>query len=287
MRCAVTGSNGYIGRHVVASLLDLGHDVIAVSRGPERGLVRPTEYVQLDVLETPTCAFQALHEPDVCIHLAWQDGFQHRSLSHFKNIQSHITFLENLISGGLKHFVGLGTMHEIGYHVGPISGATPANPVHPYGIAKNYLRQVQAYLCESQGVAQQWLRCFYIVGDDEKNNSVFTKLLAAAQRGESSMPFNSGELLYDFIEVKELAKLIATVSTQSKVTGTINCASGRPVALRTMIERFIVLHALSIVPRWGELPSRPYDSPAIWADVSKLDAAMTAASHVEQTNNDV
>lgn len=30
MKVAVTGANGYIGRHVVSSLLELGHQVVAV-----------------------------------------------------------------------------------------------------------------------------------------------------------------------------------------------------------------------------------------------------------------
>jgi hypothetical protein len=41
---------------------------------------------------------------------------------------------------------------------------------------------------------------------------------------------------------------------------------------------FIAEHQLRIKPVWGEFPARPYESKAIWGDVTKLNAARAAAA---------
>jgi dTDP-6-deoxy-L-talose 4-dehydrogenase (NAD+) len=79
---------------------------------------------------------------DVCIHLAWRDGFNHRSEYHIQSIPQHFTFIRTLLAGGLKQLAVMGSMHEVGYHEGMISEQTPCNPSSYYGIGKNTLRQV-------------------------------------------------------------------------------------------------------------------------------------------------
>jgi len=270
----VTGGGGYLGRHIVQALKSDGHRVTAVVRNKASRAVDATSY---DVLSSTPDVFEQLGRPDVCIHAAWENGFNHSQDSHLDNLPHHIAFLQNMLRGGLKHVATLGTVHEIGYHVGPVSEHTPANPTTAYGIAKNHLQRVQKLLCEKHGVTDQWLRCYYVVGEDKLNNSVFAKILAAVEKGQTTFPLNSGEMLYDFIDVRQLGRLVADVTSQKSVTGIINCCSGEPVTLKTMIERFIATNNLPIQPKWGEFPSRPYDSKAIWGDKMKLDLAVRAS----------
>ncbi|UXN66754.1 hypothetical protein N8E89_19290 (plasmid) [Phyllobacterium sp. A18/5-2] len=102
------------------------------------------------------------------------------------------------------------------------------------------------------------------------NNSIFTKLLKAEAEGKSEFPLNTGELLYDFIHVNELGAMIADVAEQREISGIINCCSGDPISLKTMVLRFIAENNLTIKPIWGAFPLRPYDSRAIWGDTQKL-----------------
>lgn len=272
----VTGSGGYLGRHIVQALRDAGQKVTGVTRA-KPGRVADASTTTYDVLQSSPDVFEQLGKPDVCLHAAWENGFNHAHDSHLDNLSAHITFLQNMLRGGLKHVATLGTVHEIGYHVGPVDETTPANPTNAYGIAKNHLQRVQNLLCEKNGATSQWLRCYYITGEDRLNSSVFAKILAAVDKGQAIFPLNSGEMLYDFIDVKILGQLVAQVAGQSKVTGIINCCSGEPLTLKTMVERFIASNSLPIQPKWGDFPSRPYDSKAIWGDVAKLNLALQAA----------
>ncbi|GIP08706.1 MAG: NAD(P)-dependent oxidoreductase [Paenibacillus macerans] len=265
----VTGASGYIGTHVVKSLLELGVSVQAIDRNT--GDIDPrVRRVELDIFEDNKNIYEDLEKPDIVLHLAWRDGFVHNSDSHMKYLYSHFNFLKNLIDGGLKHLVVMGTMHEVGYYEGEIDENTPTNPYSLYGVSKNSLRQALEVYLRDKNVVFQWLRAFYIYGDDSRNKSIFAKIMQAEQEGKERFPFTSGEKKYDFILVEELALQIALASLQTEVTGIINCCSGQPVSLREKVEEFIKNNGFNIKLEYGAYPDRPYDSPAIWGNNKKI-----------------
>ena len=61
---------------------------------------------------------------------------------------------------------------------------------------------------------------------------------------------------------------------QDEVAGIINCCSGKPLSLGEMIERFIADHGLNITLDYGKYPDRPYDSPGVWGDATKVDKVL-------------
>ena len=119
-----------------------------------------------------------------------------------------------------------------------------------------------------------WIRAFYITGSDSNNHSIFTKLLQAESEGKQTFPFTSGKNKYDFIDINELAKDIALISTQQEVKGIINACSGHPVSLADMVEKFIKDNNLHLKLEYGAFPDRPYDSPEIYGDISKLEVVL-------------
>lgn len=68
----------------------------------------------------------------------------------------------------------------------------------------------------------------------------------------------------------ELAEQISKAVTQTEVTGIINCCSGNPITLAERVENFIKEHNLKIRLNYGAFPDRPYDSPIIYGDNSKI-----------------
>ena len=266
----VTGANGYIGRHVVAQLVKLGHYVIACDLRIER-LLDNVQYVESNIFECKAeNIFEALGSPDVCLHMAWRDGFIHNSINHILDFSSHFKFLQSMIDGGLKHVAVMGTMHEVGYWEGAVDDNTPCNPISFYGISKDALRRAMINYCDNKRCKLQWLRAFYILGDDRRNHSIFSKLLQSAENGLVTFPFTTGKTKYDFISVDELSLQIALVVSQEDILGVINCCSGKPVSLANRVEQFIVDKGLNIKLEYGAYPDRPYDSPIIYGDATKI-----------------
>lgn len=270
MKVLVTGANGYIGRHVVCSLLDAGHKVIA-SDIKLTNIDDRAEKIETNLFNLPDSSlFEALGSPDVGIHMAWRNGFVHNAPSQMEDLSGHYLFLTRMIDEGLKHLAVMGTMHEIGYWEGAIDENTPTNPISMYGIAKDALRRSMTLYCQQKGVLLQWLRAYYILGDDLKNNSIFSKLLTASNEGKKTFPFTSGKNKYDFIDVEELARMIAMASTQTIEGGIINCCTGNPISLAERVEKFIKDHNLDIKLEYGAFPDRPYDSPCTYGDATKI-----------------
>ena len=272
-RVLVTGANGYIGRHVVEALLDMGHEVIASDFSFE-GVDERAKHETTPIFSGEEDLYEKLGKPDVCIHLAWRNGFVHNADTHMTDLPNHYTFIKNMIQAGLPHLAVMGTMHEVGYWEGAITEDTPTNPTSLYGIAKNSLRQITYLLADGTNTKVDWLRAYYILGDDKKSNSLFAKIVKWEEEGKESFPFNSGKNKYDFISVDELAKQIATVSTQDKIHGIINCCTGKPETLANKVEEFIFEHGFKIKPEYGAFPDRPYDSPGVWGDAQKINEIM-------------
>lgn len=269
----VTGANGYIGRHVVKNLLDAGAEVVAVDFCTDDIDDRAIKK-NVDIFSENENLFELLGKPDVCLHMAWKDGFVHNSDAHMQYLSQHYQFIKNMTEQGLKQIAVMGTMHEVGYYEGAIDESTPCNPSSMYGIAKDALRRSTFLLLKNTDVIVQWLRAYYIYGDDLKNNSIFAKLTMAAQEGKATFPFTTGKNKYDFIHVNELAQQIAASVTQSEVSGIINCCTGKPVSLAEKVEGFIQEHHFDIKLEYGAFPDRSYDSPAIWGDSSKIEKIM-------------
>ena len=161
-------------------------------------------------------------------------------------------------------------MHEVGYWEGAIDENSPCNPASLYGISKNALRQITTLLTTKHGATMQWLRGYYIVGDDAHGSSIFSKLLAAAQEGKKTFPFTTGKNLYDFISIQGLAYQIAAAVSQDEVDGIINICSGEPMSLADRVEAYIRENDLDITLEYGAFPDRPYDSPGVWGDATKI-----------------
>lgn len=267
MQVMVTGAGGYIGRGVVKQLLDAGHDVVAISN-TSCGLAHTNlvEYVE-DVF---SYVFEENNIPDVLLHLAWRNGFSHNEISHLEDLPKHYLFIRNALESDIKRIAIMGSMHEVGYFEGAVDELTPCNPTTPYSVAKNALRQLSCELCRQYDAEFQWLRGFYLVSSDGCGSSIFSKIFAAEQKGDALFPLNSGSSKYDFLPYDDFCRQVVAAITQDKVNGIINICSGNPVALGERIEQFIDECGFSIKPDYGKYPDRPYDSPAIWGDDSKI-----------------
>lgn len=273
MKILVTGANGYIGHHVVSYLCDTyPQDTVLAVDFSNNKIDSRAKFLNVNLLEKADDSdlYETLNQPDTCIHLAWQDGFNHKADSHLKNVSAHFHFLRNLVDAGCRSVSVMGTMHEIGYYEGEVDSSTPCTPLSMYGIAKNALRQAIMTYCEDKDVSLKWLRAYYITGDDKNNKSIFAKILQMAQEGQKTFPFTSGVNKYDFIDVTKLAQYIAEASRQTEDNGIINVCSGKPVSLKDKVEEFILEKQLNIRPEYGVYPSRKYDSPAIWGNADRI-----------------
>lgn len=272
MKVLVTGANGYLGQGIVKRLLDDGAHIIAaditLDYVDKRAQLKASNIFEI---ENPR---EYYGYPDILLHLAWRNGFEHNADSHLEDLPLHYHFIKKMVEGGVCKIAVMGSMHEIGFYEGSIDDDTLCCPMNLYGIAKDALRKAVTGLAANSHVPVQWLRGYYIVGNSKFGNSIFSKITAAAEKGQKTFPFTSGQNQYDFLDYDEFCLQVAATVEQDTVTGIINICSGVPEKLCDRVERFIRGYGYDIKLDYGAFPDRTYDSMAVWGNNRKIRAIL-------------
>ncbi len=273
MKILVTGANGYLGQGIVKHLLDNNHYVVATDFDVDNVDDR-AEKKACDLFSTTNNPYAYFGEPDVLLHLAWRDGFVHYSDAHINDLPKHCNFIKAFSESDVSKIAVMGSMHEIGFFEGSIKEDTPCNPLTPYGISKNALRELTKMFCGQKEKKFQWMRGFYIVGNSKYGNSIFSKITAAEAEGKGEFPFTMGQNQFDFIDYEDFCEQVARAVGQDEILGVINICSGHPEKLADRVERFIAENGYKIKLKYGAFPDRSYDSKAVWGDGRKIEEIM-------------
>ena len=144
MRCFVTGAAGFLGRHVCASALERGHEVVALVRSERaaRELVEhlPEVTIQRGDLAQPQTWRDALASCEVVIHLAADKSGQ-LPQQIAGNVITTETLLTQIRASGIRRLVHVSTFSVYDYQAVPVGGVLDENtPVEP----QPYERQAYA-----------------------------------------------------------------------------------------------------------------------------------------------
>ena len=273
----ITGGNGYIGSHVVKKILEYPDEfgIVVACRNSEN-IPTGVKCLSLDILKdsNKTNLFEYLGKPDICIHLAWTNGFQHNAPSHIEELSSHFTFLKNLADSGTHQFIVAGSFREYGSVNGMVSQNVFTEPENLYALSKRTLKRALEIYFKDRDICLQWIRPFTVYGDDEKNNSIMSKIIKWEKENKKTFQFTNGDEQYDYIEIDQLAQQIIAIASQTEIDGVIDCCSGYPTRIGDKIEEFLTTNGYKIRPLYGAFPKRAYDSPVIYGDSTKIKEIM-------------
>jgi len=281
MKVAVTGASGFIGQYVLRELAHRGGlEIVAVSRGEIDAARLPGDarHVSLDIESAAsTEAFELLGEPDVLIHLAWSGLPNYKALHHFEDHLVHqYRFLGGLVRAGLRSLTCTGTCFEYGMSSGALREDMVADPRNPYGFAKDALHRQLSFLHAQQPFLFTWARLFYMFGEGQPANSLFSQFTTAGQRGDRSFPMSGGEQLRDFLPVGVVARLIVALAIDTAGAGAVNVCSGKPVSVRSLVERWRAERGWDIALELGHYPYPGYEPMAFWGCDARLRQVLPA-----------
>ncbi len=274
MKIAVTGASGFIGRHVLTSLLKQQLEVIAVTRDAARlaDVSRHVRIIEMDIASPADDCFERLGCPDVLIHLAWDGLPNYKSLHHFETeLPRQYHFLKTMIEAGLPSLLVTGTCFEYGMQSGALTAETQTQPNNPYGYAKDVLHRQLNFLQATKPFNLTWARLFYMYGEGQPNSSLYPILKASIARGDKVFNMSGGEQLRDYLPVEEVADRITQSAMSERNVGAINICSGQPISVRRLVEHWLEEHDWNIALNLGYYPYPDYEPMAFWGKLSQCD----------------
>ncbi len=275
MRILVTGATGFVGRHLVAALLTRGCAVRAVARNADTAQGMPwindVEFVSADIHAADLDVSALTDGIDALAHLAWPGLPNYRALFHFEhNLMADYRFIKGAVEAGVKQVLVTGTCFEYGMQGGPLSESTEPRPSNPYGLAKHTLHLFLQNLQQEHPFTLQWARLFYLHGEGQNPNSLLAALDSAIDAGEQSFDMSAGEQLRDFLPIETAAGHLAAIVHQRDFDGVINCASGQPVSVRTLVEQRLRERGATLNLNLGHYPYPSHEPMAFWPVTERL-----------------
>jgi nucleoside-diphosphate-sugar epimerase len=275
MRTFVTGGGGFIGTHLLRTLLDDGCQVLALIP-PGRPHPHPARGVgELEVVEG-TLADQGIlkaalsgFEPEAAFHLAWYagPGYQHAPVN-VPLLRDSLGLFECLIDLGCPRIVSTGTCMEYDLRAGYLHEDNPTRPSTLYAASKLSLGLMGRQMAANAGAKFVWMRFFSIYGPGERKHRLLPSLTAALCTGQS-FPATPGEQVRDYLYVKDVASALWFAAREG-LDGTYNVSSGVPVTVRQFIETVEEMLACEGRVEMGALPYREWEPMFIVGNNQKL-----------------
>lgn len=252
----ITGGTGFIGKNVVNELINRGYEVHSLVYPPfaqeQKGLVQ----YEMNLLDFNTLdTFFKNHSFENLIHLAWYVG--PKCHVHDLNLDWTIATL-NLLkffkeSGG-KKFLGAGTISEYEYKYGYlVEDQTPTDPQTLYGNSKNAIFNIAKVYCKQNNIDFKWPRIFNLYGPAEKPQRLMPSVINSCLKGED-VKVSDCLKFQDYLHVEDTARGIVDVF-ESDIQGAVNICSGKPVQLRTIVEKIAQLTNFKGNILWGAIPA--------------------------------
>lgn len=278
MKFFVTGAGGFIGSHVIRSLLGSGHEVAFLRRsGSNSSRLGGLNLTPIDVLDQLSCFSQteqrtlSTFAPDAVIHLGWigVGNFERNSLSQLENVEMSVNILRASAEAGARHFVGFGSQAEYGPCEGAIDEKQPLNPTTVYGASKASVGLITGVLAEQLGLQFSWIRVFSTYGPGDEPYWMIQDVAKKLLDGEIPQ-LTLGTQQWDYLFVEDAARAITKVAESSTGLGQINLGSGRAPTIREIVETLRDVAAPQLTLSFGAVPFRDDQVMHLEANISKL-----------------
>ena len=254
-RVLVTGATGYIGGAIARALVAPGVTVLGGVRQNARLSQGITSLVTGDLARTTV----DLDGFDAVVHAA---GLGHRrgvapGVWRSANVDAAMNMARLAKAAGVPRFVLISTAHVHGrVHNGVVTDHTPPNPMDDYAASK-----LEAEHCVSAifGSGLSIVRPVAVIGPACPGN---LQLVMKLLRRSVPLPFGSIENRRSFIDVDDLARLVAAVLGAEVPPKTLLAASPEAIATPELIAALAKGMGMQV-----RLPAFP---PAILAAAAKI-----------------
>lgn len=295
MKILLTGGAGYIGSHVLLSILDNNHEVLVIddfSTGKVGLIPRGTRLLNCNINdEKKISSILSVEKFDIVLHFAGfikvEESVQNPNKYFENNTNNAIKFFEICYQCGLKNIIFSSTAAAYGNpsNNNSIKETEALRPINPYGESKI---KTEKYLLNNKDKFNSIiLRYFNVAGadphlrsglisDDPTHLIKILSEVAVGKRNKISIYGNDyntkdGTAVRDYIHVSDLADLhilVAEYLLKNPGTDIFNCGYGKGYSVLEVINEANLITGNKIKFEYNE--RRHGDSEKLISNIEKL-----------------
>jgi UDP-glucose 4-epimerase len=276
----VTGGSGFVGRRLVAALLDGGAEVTVADRHePSAPGVRSV----VGDLRDPAVAAQAVSPgTDVIVHLAAVTSVL-RSVedpvgTYEANVGVTASLLELARGRGVGTFL-LASTNAVAGDVGDavITEQHPPRPLTPYGATKAAAEMLLSAYSAAYGITGCALRFSNVYGPGMKGKDSFVpRLMRAARDGHGVQVYGDGSQVRDLVHVDDTVAGVL-LAWRAGCRGPLILGAGESVSVNDIIAAARAVTGAPIPVEY--VPAKSDEMPAVIVDISAARALGYRPAH--------
>ncbi|KDD68907.1 NAD-dependent epimerase/dehydratase family protein [Pseudomonas mandelii] len=250
-RILVTGGAGFIGSHLVETLLESGYSVRVLddlSSGKLSNLPIDRCHLTLvvgDVADAPTVE-RAMKDCNAVVHLAAvasvQASIDDPVATHQSNFVGTLNICEAMRQAGVRRVVYASSAAIYGNNGEgmAITEDTPKNPLTPYAADKLASEHFLDFYRRQHGLEPVILRFFNIYGPRQDPSSPYSGVISIfSERAQKKLPitvYGDGEQTRDFVYINDLVKvLVQAVAESEPMIEPVNVGFNRSTSVNELV----------------------------------------------------
>jgi CDP-glucose 4,6-dehydratase len=243
----VTGSDGFLGKHLCKYLIAAGHTVVGLQRDWSLAAAVPGEWPQVhhmvhgDVYDKSVVErAMAEYAVDAVIHLAAQAQVSSASAepsgAFRTNVFGTFTVLESARLQKIKRVIVASTDKVYGESSQKYSEDTPLLERNPYGASKVCADVLAQTYQKHYGMSVAITRCGNLYGPGHYNwSTLIPGTLKRFVRGEKPVLRFGGKAVRDFLYVEDAVRAYARLLELDHVVGPFNFSGGEPTTIISIV----------------------------------------------------
>lgn len=289
MRILITGITGFVGGHLVESLVSGGHALVGLCR---RGTWPPAlahlagkaELLPGELADTARVEAILNHSrPDWVIHLAGYANPGRSYLEPDRCWSDNLTATRSLYDAVARTsfrprvlFVSTGLIYgEPDELDGACDERTTLKPATPYAASKAAADLLSYQYARSPGLDIVRVRLFNQIGPRQSADYAaanFARQIAAAELGKQPPIIETGDLSArrDITDVRDMVAAFPLLLQQGRTGDAYNAGRGETIRIQQLLDQLIALARVKVEVRQKIEPGRKADTAVTRADPRKL-----------------
>lgn len=276
----ITGATSMIGLSIINECISKGIKVLCIIRpGSEKRKLIPDSSL-ITVFECGLDELDKCHKRlviqnyDIFFHLGWvgtdKDG-RNDCRKQLSNVNYVLDAIQLAAKLGCYRFIGIGSQAEYGISNTLLTPDTPANPVTPYGAAKNAACNMSFMEAEKYDIECIWVRVLSVYGKNDKPETLISKLFESIQK-KKTISLTSCEQKWDFLYADDAAKALLLVGEKGMNGKIYILGSGDSRQLKEYVESVLKVTGSDIEVYYGALSQSSLQPMFLEADIQELTA---------------